>query len=217
MPYVVPPIDEHVRAAMGDSVHPLQPVFVFESSMPAPFISELMGMTMESGVAAPRVQAGEILTTAKGDFVTVQFTTVDSMGEVITAETVQVDVGAGSAELQTVIAAEPVADFAGAEEVLAVPEQPFYSESAATTNPFETQAIEYYVHPEVPQAEAVDFTVGTSAPVQTSTGYDYYSSGTASATQDLIGYGELDINGNPVQTSDPVLDQGNLDAQYDGL
>ena len=175
---------------MGDSVFTVSPVFVFESVMPAPYISELMGMTMESGVAAPRVQSGEILNTARGEFVTVQFTTTNDAGESITQEVVQVDVGAGEAQLQTVVAAAPVATFD--QEIVEVPAQPFYSENAVSTNPYESQSIEYYVHLEVPQAESVNFTVGSSA------------------------YGELDINGNPVQTTQ-TTDPSNLEAQYNGL
>ena len=216
MAYVLPPLDENMRAAMGDTAFSLGPSLVFESAMPALYVSELMGMRVESGIATPRVKSGEIFNTAKGDFVLVEYSTVNSAGEVVTAEAVQVDVGQGVEQLQTVIAAEPVADFAGAEEVVAAPEQPFYSESAVSTNPFETQAVEYYVHPEVPQADVVEFTVGSSAPVQTTTGFDYYSSGTASATQDLIGYGELDVNGNPIQTVQ-TTDPSNYDAQYDGV
>ena len=190
MAYVVPPINANVRAAMGDSVFTVSPVFVFESVMPAPYISELMGMTMESGVAAPRVQSGEILNTARGEFVTVQFTTTNDAGESVTQEVVQVDVGAGAEQLQTVVAAEPVATFD--QEIVEVPAQPFYSENAVSTNPYESQSIEYYVHLEVPQAESVNFTVGSSA------------------------YGELDINGNPVQTTQ-TTDPSNLEAQYNGL
>lgn len=199
-------ISDEIRAAMGEAVMPAEPRFIFESVMPVGYISEQMGMRVESSVATPRVQQGEFLTTAKGDFVIVEYTTTNSAGETITAEVVQVDVGQGAEQLQTV---------GYVDEGVPPPEQSFYSESAISTNPYETQLVEYYTQPDAPQAEVVDFTVGTSAPVVTG-GYEYYSSGTASATADLIAYGETDVGGNPVPVYDPYY-QDNLAAAYDGI
>ena len=72
---------------------------------------------------------------------------------------------------------------------------------------------ETIVHPEVPSEQATFQEAGST--ITTPSGYEYTASGTASATQDLIGYGELDINGNPVQTSS--VDESNVNAQYAGV
>ena len=214
MPYVVPPLSEEMRAAMGDMPATLSPVFVYESQMPAPYISELMGMTMESSVAAPTVQAGEIINTSKGDFVRVKYTVVQN-GEPVDVEAVQVDVGAGDTQLQTVVSANPVNDPAGAvgEEIPEPPPPPPTPESSLEVPPTVDPSVETIVHAETPTATPEYQAAG--APVTTSTGYEYTASGTASATADLEGYGEVEVNGNPVQTA--TTDPSNYDAQYDGL
>ena len=204
MPYVLPPLNDEMRAAMGDMPAEAGPGFVYESKMPAPYISELMGMTLESSVAVPIVQAGEILNTTKGDFVRVQYSVVKN-GEVVEVESVQVDVGAGETQLQTVASASPVNDPSGAvgETYEEPPAPPPSSESSLEVSPTVDPSVETTVHAETP----------TETP-------EYQAANTSTAdlnltTQELIGYGELDVNGNPVQTA--TTDPSNYDAQYDGL
>lgn len=212
MPYVVPPLNDEMRAAMGDTAASAAPVFVYESQMPSPYISELMGMTLESSVAVPIVQAGEILNTTKGDFVRVKYSVVKN-GEIVEVEVVQADVGAGETQLQTVVSANPVNDpNAGAyEEPVEPPPPPPAPESSLEVPPTTDPSVETTVHAEVPTAEP-EYQASTTLP----DGSTLVSSGTASPTQDAIGYGELDVNGNPVQTSSGT-DSSNYDAQYDGL
>lgn len=213
MAYVVQPISPELRAAMGDGVFAAAPVLVYESQMPVPYISELMGMTMESGVATPIVQAGEILNTTKGDFVRVQYSVVRD-GEVVQVEAVQVDVGAGDSQLQTVVSANPVNDpnAAADEPSVEQPPSPPTTESSLEVPPTTDPSVETTVHAETPTPEPEYQSAGSSVTID---GYEYSTSGTASATQDLIGYGELDVNGNPVQTA--TTDPTNYDAQYDGV
>ena len=210
MPYVVQPISAELRAAMGDGAFMQAPVLVYESQMPVPYISELMGMTMESGVAAPVVQAGEILNTTKGDFVRVQYSVVRD-GELVNVEAVQVDVGAGESQLQTVVSANPVNDPNAAADEPAVeqPPPPPATESSLEVPPTTDPSVETTIHAETPTPEP-EYQSATTLP----DGSTLVASGTASATQDAIGYGELDANGNPVQTTS--VDQGNLAAAYDG-
>lgn len=193
--YLPTGIENDIRVAMGEMLPPPPQQIIFENRMPAPYISEQMGMVVESQQAVTRVQSGELFTTVKGDFVQVEYEAINSQGEVITTEAIQVDTGEGVEQLQTVGPVEQ------AEEFIPPPEQPFYSESAISTNPYETAVVEYYVHPEIP-TETVEFTVGDTAPVYygPTQEYVYYQlpGSTSSPTQDLIGYGEVDINGNPL-------------------
>lgn len=192
MPYVVQGINNEIRAAMGEFTPAPAYDFVFETVMPSMYVSEQMGMTVESATAAPRVHAGEFITTVKGDFVRVEYTSVDSSGNVVISEAVQVDVGAGAEQLQTV-------EYDDAPPPDATP----VSESVISVDPNLNTTVETEIAPEAPQAEVTGYTVGASAPV-VADGYSYTSSGDASATTDLIAYGELDVNGNPIAVTDPT-------------
>ena len=206
MPYVVQPIDSAVRRAMGEFAPAPPYEFVFESAMPSLYVSEQMGMTVESATAVPRVAAGEFVNTVKGDFLRVSYTTTDSSGAVVTTEAVVVDVGAGSEQLQTV----------EYDDVPPPVETPT-SETSVSLDPNANLTVETTVHSETLSPDTVDYTVGETAgsTVTLADGYEYSSSGTASATADLIAYGELDVNGNPVAVTDTATpDSSNLEAIY---
>ena len=218
MAYVVPPINEELRFAMGDAPGTLRPVFVYETVMPAPYISELMGMSVESIVAAPVVQAGEILNTSTGDFVRVQYS-VAGLDSTTDVEVTQVDVGSGSGQLQTVVSASPVnnpvPDDEEEEDDTPPPPPPPPSLSVLSLPPATT--VQTTVHPVVPDdTPSFQTAAAAGSSVVLASGFTYTASGTASATADLIGYGELDVNGNPVQTV-AVVNQSNLAAAYDGV
>lgn len=212
--YVVEGIRESVYVGVGEMLTDAVLTFVYENQMPAAYIASQMGMTVESQPAAIRVKAGEFVDTEKGDFIIVEHTHTTEAGEVRQEETVQVDVGQGLGHLQAVI---PLSEEAEEEDELGPVEYPFYSESAVSTNPYESQYVENYVPPETPSDDVTY--IASGAPVTYQSGgqsYTYTASGTASATQDLVGYGELDVNGNPVQTYDPYAN-ANLAAAYDGV
>lgn len=223
--YIIPGISDVMYVVTGERAPAPPADFAYESIMPAPFVSERMGIVVESQEAAPIVQAGEIVNTNLGDFVTVQYWRVDVSGNVMEQEAVQVDVGAGSEQLQTVVA-PPVAapqQVPVYVEVVPAPEMPFYSETRAPVNPYDPNS-PVYRPPENPTPQptyvAPPAPTGSTAPVVYYSGgqqYTYYQppQSTASPTQDLIGYGVLDTGGNPV----PVYDANywywnNIEAQY---
>jgi len=224
--YVFQGINLTTRVAMGETNYPPALTAYYESSMPVPYVSEQMGMRVESKNAAPVVQAGEVHTTTRGDFVTVRYTTTSIEGLTTDREVVQADVGAGVQSLQTV-AVEPVVERLGiVEEYVPIPDWPFYSESVILTNPYEQQFIEYAVAPEFEASVSFAAAPEVAAPVYYDTGYTapvYYGDSneyvytpslysTASPTQDLIGYGVLDVNGNEVPVYQP--DYTNYDDYY---
>ena len=215
--YVFNGLSDEVRAAMGDVAAPEPPRFQFESAMPAAYVAERMGITLESGAAFIRVREGEIIDTTKGDVVIVEYSVPDDGGNIVVAEAVQVDIGAGAEQMQVV---QTQAIGAGSEyvDVVPLPEQPFYSESAISTNPYDSGSEYYLPPPEVIQPQEVYFEVGSTAPVTYGGGQVYTPSqgSTSSPTQDLIGYGELNYDGTEVTAYDPHL-QANLSAAYDGV
>lgn len=213
--YVLEGINDSLYVAMGEQLAESPLRFTYENQMPVAYVASQMGLTVESQPAVVRVKVGEFIDTSKGDFIVVKHTHTTQNGEVLNEETVQVDVGEGINHLQSVV---PLTQqTASVDDLGPPPDFPFYSESAITTNPFESQQVEYYVPPEAPTPEPTF--IASGSPVTYSSGgqtYTYTASGTSSATQDLIQYGELDINGNPIQTYDPYL-QANLAAAYDGV
>lgn len=208
-------LEESLYVATGERIAPSAGVMAYESIMPTAFVSERMGMRVESQAAAPIVRAGEVLNTNRGDFVTVQYQSIDRNGAVQEHEVVQVDVGSGSEQLQS------VAPVTTAEAVDVGPPPPFafYSESAVAVNPYDPNSGVYVVPPENPTPQPT-FTVPTAAPVTYYSGGQQYTytpspGSTSSPTQDLIGYGELDVNGNPVQVYDAnYWYWQNIEAQY---
>lgn len=186
-------------------------------SIAAPSLAlALRGIQVETEIAVRRVQ-GEIFTTSAGEAVQITIPNYTTT-EVTTVEATFVDVGLGETALQQVVTEDvppvevpsqpEVESDISYEEALANQATPGVAIETGSPivdgyiPPEESGGGVYYEPPPPPPPEWA-----SGAGVSGAGGYTpenpYYGSGTSSPTADLIGYGELNYDGTPIQTYEP--------------
>ncbi len=100
--YVVPPADLGMRRAVGADVAAYENSVRLESQLATDYALSKQSITREDGLVAPVTQAGDLITTSRGDYITVQETIVSPSDGPRIEESVKLDVGGGSGALVTV-------------------------------------------------------------------------------------------------------------------
>lgn len=195
---------------------PLPPNVHFETTLPSSYELSRMGYRIESENAVPLFR-GEIIKSVKGE-VRKQVVTVVTPTQTYEEEITVIDVGTSTPQVvysSEVDQSNVDYDYALSDESTAYVEP---------TTVVESEAIVTYAAPPIEYAEEVYYAPPEYyAPQEyTSTAYvddyAYEASGTASATQDLIGYGVLNQDGTTATpTYDPYSDPAyiaGLESQY---
>ena len=214
--YVVQPLSRDLRRATGDYAAAPAVGFVLESALAPSHVLGAQGVVTESQVVAPYIESGAIIpSSSKGDRYTVEVEVVSPTGGIRHIEVTQVDVGGGANALQTV-----TSSIAAAQGDAVTYAEASASESEITANPA-LPTLENTVPPD-PIAVAPDETTYIVQPEYVSAapyvdGSYYVASGGASATQDLISYGEYSAGGYVEPVYDPLSDPAyvaGIESQY---
>ena len=186
--YRPPGIPLGQRIAQGSLPPQVRPSVLLENALPSPYALSRLGIVSESELVAPRTQAGDLISTSRGDHVRELVTVIDPARGTSEREVIRVDVGLGDQSLLTVDDGSIEDD-----EVVIFSEAPV-NESAPFSDPAtEPESASYYVPPEVSDPEGGSFIVEE----------------VTAAVSDVAGFigdvlsGLLDIGGG---VSEPVYD-----------
>jgi len=202
--YVFQPLDRDLLIACGDYAPPVVLGAVLETALPPAYVLTEQGVADESSTQA-RVQSGELIQQSeKGEHFTVTVRVVSADNGVHEEEVVQVDVGFGAQQLQTVATTAVVAP----AEVIVYDQQPA-AESNAFTDPNFGLPIQSYVAPEpvnVAPQETFYYAPVAEPPPPDPSLYQYFGFDTPEYnTVSTGGYSEPVVEPAPAEEVDPSL------------